>query len=86
MNLFNNKIGYDGVKAVAQNILAIHPKLECIELGHNRIRNKGLKSVTDAIISNKHSEIKILGLRFNFINNIGATYFFNKVTAAKTKI
>lgn len=42
--------------------------------------------MTDAIIGNKNSQIKILGLRFNFINNIGATYFFNKVTAAKNKL
>lgn len=86
LNLFNNRIGYDGAKSLAENVLAVHPTLECLEVGHNRIRNKGLKSITDAIISNKKSALIILGLRFNFINNIGATYLFNKITAAKTKI
>jgi len=43
LNLFNNKIGFDGAKSVAQNIILNHPTLECIELGHNRIRDKGLK-------------------------------------------
>lgn len=43
INLFNNKIGFDGAKSVAQNIVLNSPSLECIELGHNRIRDKGLE-------------------------------------------
>lgn len=27
LNLFNNKIGFDGAKSVAENILATHPTL-----------------------------------------------------------
>lgn len=86
LNLFNNKIGYDGAKSVAHNIVFNHPTLECLELGHNRIRDKGLKEITDAIVANKHSALKILGLRFNYITNVGATYLYNKLTSNKTKV
>lgn len=86
LNLFNNKIGYDGAKSVAHSIVFNHPTLECLELGHNRIRDKGLKEITDAIIANKHSALKILGLRFNYITNVGATYLYNKLTSNKTKV
>lgn len=86
LNLFNNKIGFDGAKSVAHNIILNHPTLECIELGHNRIRDKGLKEVVDALLNNKNSVLKILGLRFNYITNIGATYLYNKLTSNKTKV
>lgn len=86
MNLFNNKIGFDGAKSVAQNIVQNHPSLECLELGHNRIRDKGLKEITDALIANKNSVLKILGLRFNYITNVGATYFYNKLASNKTRV
>jgi hypothetical protein len=43
LNLFNNKIGFDGAKSIAQNIVLYHPTLECLEVGHNRIRDKGTK-------------------------------------------
>jgi hypothetical protein len=45
LNVFNNKIGYDGAKSIAENIIANHPRLEFLELGHNRIRDKGLTSI-----------------------------------------
>lgn len=86
LNIFNNKIGYDGAKAIAKNVLANHPTLECLEIGHNRIRDKGLMSITDNILENKNCRIKILGLRFNFITNNGATYMYNKLTSGKTRI
>lgn len=42
LNVFNNKIGYDGAKSIAENIIRFHPTLEFLEVGHNRIRDKGL--------------------------------------------
>ena len=30
LSLFNNQIGYDGAKSIAENILKKHPKLECL--------------------------------------------------------
>lgn len=86
LNLFNNKIGYDGAKALAEKVIISHPRLECLEIGHNRIRDKGIMSITDAIIANKDSQLKILGIRFNFITNNGATYMYNKLTSNKNRI
>lgn len=86
LNLFNNKIGFDGAKSVANNIILNHPTLECIELGHNRIRDKGLKEIIDALVANKNSALKVMGLRFNYITNVGATYLHNKLTGNKTKV
>lgn len=27
LNVFNNKIGYDGAKSISENVIAVHPKL-----------------------------------------------------------
>ena len=78
--------GYDGAKAIAEKIILNHPAMECLEVGHNRIRDKGLMSITDAIVQNKNSKIKVLGLRFNFITSNGATYMYNKLTSCKTSV
>lgn len=43
LNLFNNKVGFDGAKSLAQNVIQNHPTLECLEIGHNRIRDAGLR-------------------------------------------
>jgi Ran GTPase-activating protein (RanGAP) involved in mRNA processing and transport len=69
LNVFNNKISYDGAKSIAENVVANHPNLEFLELGHNRIRDKGFSSIVNAILSNPHSNLKILGLKFNFLTN-----------------
>jgi len=69
LNVFNNKISYDGAKSIAENIVANHPRLEFLELGHNRIRDKGFSSIIKALVSHKESNLKILGLRFNFLTN-----------------
>jgi hypothetical protein len=42
LNVFNNKIGYDGAKSIAENVVRYHPNIEFLELGHNRIRDKGI--------------------------------------------
>ena len=72
LNIFNNRISYDGAKAIAENIVANSPSLEFLEIGHNRIRDKGLKAIVDAMISNKKSALQILCFRFNFITNSSA--------------
>jgi Ran GTPase-activating protein (RanGAP) involved in mRNA processing and transport len=71
LNFFNNKIGYDGAKSIAENVIAHHPTLEFLEIGHNRIRDKGLTSIVTALLLNSKSNIKVLGLRFNFLTNEG---------------
>ena len=45
-----------------------------------------MKSIVDNLIQNKETQLKILGIRFNFITNVGGTYMYNKLTANKTMI
>ena len=71
LNVFNNKISYDGAKAIAENIVALHPSLEFLEVGHNRIRDKGFSCIINALISNSKSKLSVLGARFNFLTNTG---------------
>lgn len=71
VNLFNNKIAFDGAKAFAENVLPFNTVLEFLELGHNRIRDKGIKAITEGIAKNPQSNIKGLGLRFNFLTKTG---------------
>ena len=40
----------------------------------------------DALIGNNKSGLKILGLRFNFLTNVGITYLYNKLSGCKSKI
>jgi len=74
LNLFNNKIGYDGAKALGETFKH-NSTLEFVELGYNRIRNKGLISIADGVVENPNSNLRTLGLRFNFITEDGAIDF-----------
>jgi hypothetical protein len=40
-------------------------------LGHNRIRNKGLYVIAEALATNPNSRLNVLGLRFNFLTEEG---------------
>jgi len=73
-NIFNNKIGYDGAMAFKDTLL-VNSTLEFIEFGHNRIRSKGLLAIGEGISGNPTSNIKSLGLRFNFLNEDGIIDF-----------
>lgn len=74
MNLFNNNISFDGANAFGETFKH-NSKLEFVELGYNRIRNKGLIKLGDGIVANPNSSIKTLGLRFNFLNEDGVIDF-----------
>lgn len=80
VNLFNNRISFDGAKAFADNVLPFNTVLEFIEIGHNRIRDKGLKAISDGIAKNPQSNIRGLGLRFNFLTKTGVEYLFQKLS------
>lgn len=56
LNLFNNKIAFDGAKAFAE-CLAVNKVLEFIEFGHNRIRNKGLSELAKGIARNDSTNL-----------------------------
>lgn len=86
MNVFNNKISYDGAKSIAENIVANHPSLELLEIGHNRIRDKGFTCIIQALLSNPKSSLKVIGSRFNFLTNSGVLENFAMLTKQKTKL
>lgn len=86
INLFNNKIAFDGAKAFADNVLPFNTVLEFLEIGHNRIRDKGLKALTDGIVKNPQSNIKGLGLRFNFLTKTGIEFLIEKLSANANKL
>ena len=44
------------------------------------------KTKFKGVMTDKNSVLKILGLRFNYITNVGATYLYNKLTSNKTKV
>ena len=77
-------VGYDGAKSFAA-ALNVNSTIEFLELGHNRIRNKGLKVIAVAIASNQSSRLSILGLRFNFLTEEGIIGFFRLIQAGVQK-
>jgi len=64
-------------------LLKVNKTLEFLDVGFNRLREKGIKALTDGIIENPDSKIKYLGLRFNFINDDGFTYLFENAIFKK---
>ena len=61
------------------DLLKVNSSIEFLDIGHNRIRQKGLEAIADGIKSAKETNLKTLGLRLNFINDDGFNKFFDKV-------
>jgi len=78
LNLFNNKIGYDGAKAFAETF-SVNKTIEFVEFGHNRIRDKGLFELGEGLAKNSESKVNTLGLRFNFLTEDGTRDFLKVV-------
>jgi len=78
LNLFKNTIDVDGARAV-RDLLKVNKNIEFLDIGHNRIRQKGLEAIIEGITQAKESGLKTLGIRMNFINDDGFTTFFNEV-------
>lgn len=57
-----------------------------MEIGHNRIRDKGFSSIVNAFVANPKSKIQILGVRFNFLTNAGVLQNISHITSAKTSL
>ena len=86
LNLYRNKVDVDGARALRET-LKVNTTLEFLDVGYNRLREKGIKALTDGICENEKSSVRHLGLRFNFINDDGFHYFFEKcVFQAKSHI
>jgi len=45
LNIFNNKIGYDGAVSIGEG-LKTNNVIEFLDVGHNRIRDKGLRKIS----------------------------------------
>lgn len=82
LNLFNNKIGYDGALEFGKT-LSTNSTLEFIEFGHNRIRNKGLLAIGEGISKNPNTSISTLGLCFNFLSDDGIIDFLKQLFSGK---
>lgn len=76
--MFNNKISFDGAQAFA-NLLEVNNVIEFLDLGHNRIRDKGMTSLGDSLSKNPKNSLKTLGIRFNFISDEGVVEFLKSV-------
>jgi Ran GTPase-activating protein (RanGAP) involved in mRNA processing and transport len=76
INLYRNKVDVDGARAL-RDMLKVNKTLEFLDVGHNRLREKGIIALTDGIIKNPESNIKHLGIRFNFIKDEGFAYLFD---------
>jgi len=86
LNLYRNKVDVDGARSLRE-LLKVNTSIEFLDVGFNRLREKGIKAITDGICENPESNIKHLGLRFNFINDDGFNYLFeNAIFKGKSKI
>lgn len=72
-----------GAKQICE-LLKQNQTLEFLDIGHNRIRQKGLEYITDGLVQAKNSSLKTLGLRMNFINDFGFTTLFNDLIFSGT--
>lgn len=82
--MYRNKVDVDGARALRE-LLAHNSVLEFLDVGYNRLREKGIMALTDGITSNPTSSIKSLGLRFNFIKDDGFAYLFDNAIFAEGK-
>lgn len=78
LNVFKNTIDVDGARAL-RDMLKVNKTIEFLDIGHNRIRSKGLEAITEGILEGVTSSVKSLGLRMNFINDDGLARFFDEV-------
>ena len=58
--------------------------LKFLDLGHNRIRLTGLKSITEGILANPASQVSEMSIKWNFITDEGFSYLFDAIVFPKT--
>lgn len=86
MSLYRNKVDVDGARSLRE-LLKVNKSIEFLDLGYNRIREKGIIALTDGICANAESKLRHLGIRFNFIKDDGFNYFFdNCIIKGKSKV
>lgn len=50
-----------------------------MDIGHNRIRLTGLKSIIDGILANPSSKVSELSIKWNFITDEGFSFLFDSL-------
>lgn len=86
LNFFKNIIDVDGARAIGK-LLQKNSTIEWLDIGHNRIRMKGLEAIQNGIVGASNSNLKTLGIRMNFISDHGFADFFEAaIFSGKSKI
>jgi hypothetical protein len=83
LNLFKNTIDVDGCRAI-RDLLKINNNIEFLDIGHNRIRSKGLEAITEGINSSQNCKLKTLAVRMNFLNDDAIKSFMKDVVFSNT--
>lgn len=78
LNLYRNILDVDGARALGA-LLKVNCTIEFLDIGHNRIRQTGLRAICDGIVANPKSKLTELGIRANFINDNGISYLFEQL-------
>jgi hypothetical protein len=78
LNLFCNICDVDGARALG-SALKQNKSLKFLDIGHNSLRNTGLKAIIQGIRSNSDSPLTQLGVCSNFINDDGMTNLFDEL-------
>jgi len=56
LNLYRNRVDVDGARALRE-LLKVNKTLEFLDVGYNRLREKGIKAITDGICANPESKL-----------------------------
>lgn len=78
LNLFKNLIDVDGCRSVRE-LLKVNNNIEFLDLGHNRIRAKGLEAIAEGLNHSQKSKLKTLAVRLNFLNDDAIKTFMKDV-------
>ncbi len=78
LNLYRNVFDVDGARALGK-ALKTNSTLEFLDIGHNRIRLTGLKSIIDGIKANPTSKVSEMSIKWNFITDEGFSWLFEQL-------
>jgi hypothetical protein len=78
INLYRNILDVDGARSIGA-MLKVNKTLEFIDIGHNRVRDHGLQSICDGILSNPDSKLTKLGIKSNFLSDDAINMLFEKL-------
>lgn len=82
LSLYRNVFDVDGARALG-TMLKTNTSLKFLDVGHNRIRLTGLKSITEGILANPASRVSEMSVKANFITDEGFTYLFEQLVLPK---